>query len=122
MGVDEPVAILWSDHLIKDNPEFQKALKVGEKLIIENPNRFVFTGEIPRFANNNIGWINIGGVVKNVDGLDVYNFEGWTYRPAIESVSYTHLKFDKYSKSKISASLLDKSDPPSLMTTVDSIE
>jgi mannose-1-phosphate guanylyltransferase len=84
LGIDEPVAILWSDHLIKDNPEFQKALKVGEKLIIENPNRFVFTGEIPRFANNNIGWINIGGVLKNVDGLDVYNFEGWTYRPAIE--------------------------------------
>ena len=22
--------------------------------------------------------------MKNVDGLDVYNFEGWTYRPAIE--------------------------------------
>lgn len=83
-GIDEPVAILWSDHLINDNDQFRNALETGEELIKENPDRFVFTGETPRFANNNLGWINIGDQITTKNGIDVFSFEGWTYRPAID--------------------------------------
>lgn len=83
-GVTGPVAILWSDHLIENVSEFQNALKTGEQLIKENPNRFVFNGEIPRFANNNLGWINIGDTIENKNGFDIHSFTGWTYRPDVE--------------------------------------
>lgn len=83
-GVNEPVAILWSDHLVENLSEFQNALRTGEQLINENPNRFVFNGEIPRFANNNLGWISIGDTLENKNGFDVHSFEGWIYRPDVE--------------------------------------
>ena len=68
----EPVALLWADHLMKDVDEFTHALQVAEGLIKENPNRFVFLAEKPRFANNNLGWIHVGGDNK---------FLGWKYKP-----------------------------------------
>jgi mannose-1-phosphate guanylyltransferase len=83
LKINEPVAILWSDHLIADTSEFEKALKIGEELIMNDPNRFVFTGETPRFANNNIGWIEIGEERIKGKGLQVFDFSGWSYRPAL---------------------------------------
>ncbi len=83
-GITEPVTILWSDHLIENTEMFVKALKVGEKLITENPNRFVFNGEIPRFANNNLGWISMGEVIENKEGFDLHSFKGWVYKPDVE--------------------------------------
>lgn len=83
-GYKEPIAILWSDHLVKKTEEFRNALKFGEKLIQEQPARFVFIGETPRFANNNLGWINIGKKVNNLEDLDLFSFKGWTYRPGIK--------------------------------------
>lgn len=83
-GINEPVAILWSDHLVENLSEFQNALRTGEQLINENPNRFIFNGEIPRFANNNLGWISTGDVIENKNGFDIHSFEGWIYRPDVE--------------------------------------
>jgi mannose-1-phosphate guanylyltransferase len=60
MGYDGPLAIIWADHLMDRVSEFREVLKAGEKLIEQNPNRFIFTGERPRFANNNLGWIHVG--------------------------------------------------------------
>lgn len=79
-----PVAILWADSLIQDLPAFINALKTGEQLISENPNRFIFTGEMPRFANNNLGWITIGDTLETRNGLEVHSFQGWVYRPDVE--------------------------------------
>lgn len=82
-NIQEPVAILWSDHLIENVKEFEKALKIGESLIKEDPHRFIFTGEEPRFANNNIGWIETGEEREEHEGTKVYDFNGWSYRPAL---------------------------------------
>jgi mannose-1-phosphate guanylyltransferase len=60
---------------------FLEALKKGEALLLENKNRFIFLGEKPRFANHNLGWIEVGE--KNVDG--VHEFKSWKYRPEIEA-------------------------------------
>src|SRR3989344_8910936 len=49
----EQIAILWGDHLIKKEAEFREALKVGERLVEENPDRIVFIGQKPRFASVN---------------------------------------------------------------------
>lgn len=79
---DGPIALLWADHLMKNQEEFIRALRTGEKLIAENPNRFVFLGEKPRFANNNLGWIKIGNRIDTIGEVDYHAFSGWKYKPS----------------------------------------
>lgn len=76
-----PMAIIWSDHLMDRIDEFQEALKNGEKLIEEDPNRFVFIAEKPRFANNNLGWMKLGEKRGEINGKEYFTFEGWKYKP-----------------------------------------
>lgn len=80
-GLSGPVAIIWADHLMERPREFGAALATAEKLILESPHRFVFFAERPRFANNNLGWIEVGKRVSQMDGSDYYEFLGWRYRP-----------------------------------------
>lgn len=82
-GYDGPIALLWADHLMKNHDEFIRALKTGEKLILENPNRFVFLGEKPRFANNNLGWIKVGNHIDTIGEVDYHSFSGWKYKPSV---------------------------------------
>lgn len=76
-GKKGTVAILWADHLMKNVSEFVTSLKRAEELIHENPERFVFLAEKPRFANHNLGWIHIGKKTNE----NVFEFLGWKYRP-----------------------------------------
>ncbi len=80
----DPIAILWADHLMEHTEEFRDALKLGEKLINENSERFIFLAERPRFANNNLGWINVGEKEGEIEGNDYFKFLGWKYRPESE--------------------------------------
>jgi len=82
MNYSGPMAIIWSDHLMDRVEEFQKALETGEKLIVGDPNRFVFIAEKPRFANNNLGWMKLGEKKGEVDAKEYFAFEGWKYKPA----------------------------------------
>ena len=81
IGYDGPIALLWADHLIERVDEFTKALAMAEKLISLKKNRFIFLGERPRFANNNLGWIKVGAEVGEIENYDYYAFSGWKYRP-----------------------------------------
>lgn len=83
-GFGGPVSILWSDQLIEKENDFTYNLQLGEKLIEKNPKRFVFLAERPRFANNNLGWIKVGGKVGEIAKTDFYSFAGWKYRPEAE--------------------------------------
>jgi len=78
-GYKGPVAILWADHLIKNEANFVNVLKRGEKLIKKNPSRIVFVGVKPRFANNNLGWIHTGKAVEP----EAFKFIEWHYKPPI---------------------------------------
>lgn len=82
-GFSGPMAILWADHLMKRVEEFRDALKTGEELINQDPNRFVFIGERPYFPNYTLGWIKIGEKIGNA-GRDYFKFEGWKYKPEYE--------------------------------------
>jgi mannose-1-phosphate guanylyltransferase len=79
-NISGTVSVLWADHLMKNEDGFVDALKKGEELIGKNPDRFVFLGEKPRFANHNLGWINVG---KKIDD-NQYEFLEWKYRPELE--------------------------------------
>ncbi len=80
LGYTGPIAILWADHLMDNTKSFLSALKKGQNLIKKEPNRFVFLGENPRYAENNLGWIHYGKELEK----HVHEFKGWIYKPQIE--------------------------------------
>lgn len=77
----EPVAILWSDHLVKQVTLFKKILKFAGSEVKKNPNKIVFIANKPRFPSTNLGYIHIGKQIKKEDNLSIYEFEGLKYKP-----------------------------------------
>ncbi len=82
---DEPVALLWSDHLMQKEDVFRDALGVGESILQEDPEKLVFICQKPRFASQNLGWAEFGDEVKNISGVDCFEFKGFKYRPDLET-------------------------------------
>lgn len=79
---NEPIALLWgSDHLVRKEDVFRQALKAAEKVILEDPNKMVLIGQTPRFASQNLGYIEFGSEIKEENGLPIYEFTGFQYRP-----------------------------------------
>lgn len=78
---DEQIMILWGDHLIKKEDEFRHALKVAENLVKKDPNKLIFVGQKPRFASQNLGYIEFGQQIQELDGISVFMFTGFKYRP-----------------------------------------
>ncbi len=78
---EEPVAILWSDHLVKQVSLFKKILKIAGNEVKKNPNKIVFIANKPRFPSTNLGYIHIGQQIKKEEDINVYEFEGLKYKP-----------------------------------------
>ncbi len=77
----EPMAILWSDHLVKKEDHFRKILLTAGEAIRENPNKIVFVAQKPRFASQNLGWIGHGEMEFEKNDLSFYSFNNFKYRP-----------------------------------------
>ena len=82
---ESPMAIVWSDHLVKQEDLFRKILTISQKLIEQHPNKIVFISQKPRFASQNLGWIQYGSTVKTVEGINFHTFEDFKYRPDPET-------------------------------------
>lgn len=80
-GNDDPVIILWSDHMVRQEDRFKTLLQAAEATLAKEQNKIVFIGQKPRFASDNLGWIHFGGAVSAVKGVPLYSFEGFKYRP-----------------------------------------
>ena len=79
---DEPFAILWgSDHLVKDEVQFRKALRAAEQVVQNEGEVVVFIGQKPRFANQNLGYIEFGNEIGHANEIPVFSFTGFKYRP-----------------------------------------
>jgi len=80
---NDPMAIIWSDHMVKDIEAFQKALRVASASIKDKKSDFVFIAQKPRFANQNVGWIECGEPIGEEDGLSLLEFKKLKYRPEL---------------------------------------
>ena len=80
----EPLVILWSDHLIKKMGLFKKILKTCENLISKHKNKLIFISQKPRFASQNLGWIEFGAPIIKHDNTNFREFKGFVYRPNLE--------------------------------------
>ncbi|OGK35862.1 hypothetical protein A3A93_01265 [Candidatus Roizmanbacteria bacterium RIFCSPLOWO2_01_FULL_38_12] len=77
----EPVIILWSDHLVKQIEVFKHIIFESSKLIKKDAERIIFIGQKPRFASENLGWIQTGAKIMNEGDVAFHSFEGFKYRP-----------------------------------------
>ncbi len=82
---DEPMVILWSDHLVKQEEHFRKILKTAGELIEEDPNKIIFVSQKPRFASENLGWIHFGEPSFKRNDLQFCSFLEFKYRPDLET-------------------------------------
>lgn len=89
-----PMVILWSDHLIREIELFKKILKTCEKTITKNPEKILFISQKPRFASQNLGWIEYGDEVISQNGIDFHEFKSFHYRPKLEEAT----KFFKHGR------------------------
>lgn len=80
-GINEPVVILWSDHIVKKDKRFKQIIEAASAYTTAHPNKIVFIGHTPRFASQNLGWIHFGKVVEHKSNVTLHSFEGFKYRP-----------------------------------------
>lgn len=81
--IDEPIAIVWSDHMVKNDEAFRKALLAAEETIKAKEADFVFIAQKPRFANQNMGWIQHESEYQELHGMHMYQFKQLKYRPKL---------------------------------------
>jgi mannose-1-phosphate guanylyltransferase len=80
-GVGGPFMFQWSDNYVKNGAALQAAIACGRALVEADPARMVFIGEKPRYASENLGWIELGPKLGEHAGTSYYGFESWHYRP-----------------------------------------
>jgi mannose-1-phosphate guanylyltransferase len=77
----EPVVVLWSDHLIREKQKFKNILKSSENFLKNDPDKIIYFGHKPRFASENLGWIETKEVTDTIAGVEFKQFAGFRYRP-----------------------------------------
>jgi len=80
-GVSGPFLFQWSDNYVKNTDALEQALECAQALVQANPQQMVFLGEKPRYASENLGWIELGDRLGERAGMPYYGFRSWQYRP-----------------------------------------
>jgi mannose-1-phosphate guanylyltransferase len=80
-GVKGPFVFQWADNYVRNTSELLKAIDVGRQLVERDPDRMVFVGEKPRYASENLGWIELGEPLGELSGTTFFAYQSWRYRP-----------------------------------------
>lgn len=74
---------MWSDHYIRHDEEFLRALHAASKIANEE-NVIVNIDAKPTFPNVSLGYMEIGKQLKEVDGFSVFEFVRQIEKPDLE--------------------------------------
>ncbi len=77
---NDVMSIIYADHLVQKKDEFTKKLKVAEKLAQEENTLNVIEVKA-KFPNVNLGYVKIGKVLKEVNGIEIFSFEKFIEKP-----------------------------------------
>lgn len=78
---NEPIIILWGDHLVRKEGLFRRIIKSAGELIENNPYQIILIGQKPRFASVNLGWIKFGKKAIENHKIPFHQLKGFEYRP-----------------------------------------
>ena len=68
-GVGGPFMFQWSDNYVKNTGALERAIATGRALVDIDPQRMVFIGEKPRYASENLGWIELDQKLGEHEGM-----------------------------------------------------
>ncbi len=91
----EPVVILWSDHLVKHQALFKKIILTSGELVTKEKEKIIFIGQKPRFASDNLGWLETAGISKKLNGITFHTFAECKYKPN-KKLAEKYFKDEKY--------------------------
>ncbi len=77
----ESVIILWSDHLVKKVDVFKNIILTSGEIVERERDRIIFIGQKPRFASDNLGWIESNKESHHEKGISFKQFKGFKYKP-----------------------------------------
>ncbi len=80
-GVSGPFMFQWADNYVRNTETLERAIACGRALVEADPERMVFIGEKPRYASENLGWIELGPKLGEEHGVPYHAFRSWQYRP-----------------------------------------
>lgn len=80
-----PVVVLPSDHLIKDEEKFRKAIIAGKEFIEKHPDRILLFGEKPIFPDTGLGYIQKGGKrIERIEDFSVFEVKHFKEKPNLK--------------------------------------
>lgn len=81
---NEVMSIIYADHIVQHKDEFEKLLKVATD-IAKKENTLNIIEVKAKFPSVHLGYVKIGSLLKQVQGVDVYAFEKFTEKPDLET-------------------------------------
>lgn len=95
---DDPkavMAVVYADHLVQDTAEFEQKLYAAEALA-EKENTLNIIEVKAKYPNVNLGYVKIGRMLKEEDGVEIYEFKAFKEKPDYETAkrflsSYSYL-------------------------------
>ncbi len=86
---DESMVILWGDHIVHDDARFHDIVSSAGDFVQSHPETIVFLGHTPRFANQNLGWIEYDTTQSEPSGEYLcHRLRSFQYRPPKELVEH----------------------------------
>lgn len=82
---DATLAVLPSDHFIKDEEAFNKTLKSAEEFVKKEDNSIITLGIVPDRPETGYGYIKYMGVDENIQGFKIYHVERFVEKPDTET-------------------------------------
>ena len=76
-----------SDNFIQDEKEYHKILSIGEKIILQHPDRILLVGVKPDFPEIGYGYIKVGDMAGETDEHKFYSVEKFIEKPNIETAN-----------------------------------
>lgn len=90
----EVLAVIYSDHLIKNKKEFIQKLKVAEKTA-KKENAITILEVKAKFANSNLGYVKIGKMLHEIEGCEIYELKKFIEKPDLKTAQ-TYVDSFKY--------------------------
>jgi mannose-1-phosphate guanylyltransferase len=78
------VIFQWSDHYVREDETLLKLFAAGQRLVETGDAGLVIIAQQPGFANDNLGWINVGDKLGTANDQPYFAFGEWAYRPGRE--------------------------------------
>lgn len=80
----EIMVIIYADHMVQNRKEFEKLLKIAEKVAKEEDTLNIVEVKA-KFPSVHLGYVKVGKILRQIDGVDIHQFEKFTEKPDLET-------------------------------------